>query len=180
MTKFLKVIVAILSICYPFIVYWGMLNYDVNLLLMLLLFFMGIRLIVGGGLEERKIIIGTMLCIGVITLFGDGKLGLKFYPVLVNLGFFIVFITSLFSQTSIIERIARINEPSLTPDAIAYTRKVTWAWSLFFLLNGGVAAVTALWASEKVWLLYNGFIAYMLICSLFVGEWIVRKYYRTN
>jgi uncharacterized membrane protein len=141
---------------------------------------MGIRLIVGGGLEERKIISGIILCVGIITLSGGGKLGLKFYPVLVNVGFFIVFITSLFSNESIIERIARLNEPNLTYEAIAYTRKVTWVWCLFFLLNGGVAAVTALWASEKIWLLYNGIIAYILICSLFVGEWVVRKHYRTN
>jgi len=180
MIKYLKVIIVILSICYPFIVYWGMSKYGVNLLLILLLFFMTIRLIVGGDFVERKIIIGTILCVGIITLSSGAKLGLMFYPAFINFGLLIVFITSLISPISIIERIARISEPDLTDKAIAYTRKVTWVWSLFFLLNGGLAAITALWASEEIWLLYNGFIAYVLIFTLFLGELIVREYIRMD
>ncbi|MBT4752356.1 MAG: hypothetical protein HOO07_01735 [Candidatus Marinimicrobia bacterium] len=84
------------------------------------------------------------------------------------------------SPISIIERIARISEPDLTDKAIAYTRKVTWVWSLFFLLNGVLAVITALWASEEIWLLYNGLIAYILIFTLFQGELIVRKYIGMN
>jgi len=141
---------------------------------------MTIRLIVGGDLVERKIIIGTILCVGIITLSSGAKLGLMFYPAFINFGLLIVFITSLMSPISIIERIARISEPDLTNKAIAYTRKVTWVWSLFFLLNGGLAAITALWTSEEIWLLYNGFIAYILIFILFLGELIVRKYIRLD
>jgi uncharacterized membrane protein len=32
-----------------------------------------------------------------------------------------------------------------------------------------------LWASERVWALYNGLIAYLLIGTLFAVEWLVRQ-----
>jgi uncharacterized membrane protein len=46
---------------------------------------------------------------------------------------------------------------------------------VFFVCNGAIAAVTALAASDRVWALYNGAIAYGLIGAMFAGEWIVRQ-----
>jgi uncharacterized membrane protein len=63
----------------------------------------------------------------------------------------------------------------MPPHGVIYTRKVTWAWCGFFALNGTAALVTALWASERIWALYNGLVAYVLIGLLFAGEWLVRQ-----
>jgi uncharacterized membrane protein len=41
-------------------------------------------------------------------------------------------------------------------------------------VNGGVALVTALWASAATWSLYNGFVAYLLMGVLFAGEYGIR------
>ena len=51
----------------------------------------------------------------------------------------------------------------------------TWVWSGFFAVNGALALATALWASDAVWALYNGFVAYVLVGVLFAGEWLVRR-----
>ena len=58
--------------------------------------------------------------------------------------------------------------------AIAYTRRVTQIWCVFFVINGSIALGTALWASEAIWSLYTGVIAYVLMGILFVGEFLFR------
>ena len=56
----------------------------------------------------------------------------------------------------------------------AVTRTVTKVWCGFFVANGLAALGTALWASPKVWSLYNGVVAYLLMGVLFAGEYLVR------
>jgi len=63
----------------------------------------------------------------------------------------------------------------LPAGGVAYTRKVTIMWCAFFVANGLAALATALWASNEVWLLYNGLVSYLLMGALFAGEWLVRR-----
>ena len=69
---------------------------------------------------------------------------------------------------------ARGRGPALPPFVVVYTRRVTQAWCLFFLCNGGIALATALWAPEAIWSLYTGIISYVLMGLLFAGEYLVR------
>ncbi len=109
------------------------------------------------------------------SLAGQGWLPLKLYPVLVNALLLLVFGLSLRHGTPVIERLARLTEPRLPPEGVAYTRRVTEAWCAFFALNGLAAAGTAWWCPTEVWALYNGFIAYLLISAMFGGEWLLRR-----
>ncbi len=118
---------------------------------------------------------GAASVLALLAFFGDALLPLKLYPVLVNLLFLAVFGISLWHPPSVIERIARLTEPHFGDAAVAYTRRVTQVWCGFFLLNGGVALVTALWASTDLWALYNGLLSYLLMGCLFAGEWLVRR-----
>jgi uncharacterized membrane protein len=52
---------------------------------------------------------------------------------------------------------------------------VTQVWCGFFVVNGTVAAATALWGSEATWALYNGGIAYGAMGLLFMGELMIRQ-----
>ncbi|MNV73229.1 hypothetical protein D3C71_1663670 [compost metagenome] len=113
--------------------------------------------------------------LALIVLASDHALPLKLYPVLVNVAMLGVFGWSLRHPPSLVERMARLREPNLPPSGVAYTRRVTQAWCVFFICNGAVAAVTALAASDRVWALYNGAIAYGLIGAMFAGEWLVRQ-----
>ena len=70
-------------------------------------------------------------------------------------------------------RIARLSQADLPPSGVIYTRHVTQAWCGFFVVNAAVAIVTV-FASREAWLLYNGFLAYLLMGALFAGEWLVR------
>jgi uncharacterized membrane protein len=118
--------------------------------------------------------LGGALLLVALAVWGNALLPLKLYPVLVSVAMLAVFGYSLIAPPSIVERIARLREPNLPPQAIDYTRRVTQVWCGFFAVNGLVALITALWASPAVWSLYNGVIAYLLMGLLFSGEYMVR------
>ncbi|MDX3774799.1 hypothetical protein QE250_11785 [Chromatiaceae bacterium AAb-1] len=98
-----------------------------------------------------------------------------FYPVWVNAGLLLLFSASLIFPPPVIERLARLMEGELDARGIAYTRKVTQVWCVFFLLNGGIAAITAVIGNWNIWLWYNGVISYGLMGLLMLIEWQVRR-----
>jgi uncharacterized membrane protein len=175
MKQLLKAVVIVLSIAYPFIIYWGLQHFQAARLLPLLLILLILRWAVGSGTSERMVLVAILVGVVSIAFTWGHQLSLKFYPAMVNLGFLALFAGSLLSPPSFVERLARMRHPNLSPAGVAYTLKVTWMWSIFFLANGCVAVVTAIWASNEVWTIYNGFVAYLLIGILFGGEWIVRR-----
>ena len=67
-------------------------------------------------------------------------------------------------------------EGELDEQAIRYTRNVTVAWVVFFLLNAAISLWTALYGDLATWTLYNGFISYILIGLMFGGEFLLRQY----
>lgn len=120
----------------------------------------------------RWALVGATL-LGLAAIVARHELPVLFYPVLVNAAFLIVFGLSLRDRQTLIERIARLREPDLPPAAVAYTRKVTIVWCLFFVLNG----LIALWTTQQprmVWTVYNGAISYLLTGLMFAGEYLVR------
>jgi len=175
MKQLLKAIVVLLTITYPFMVYWGLQHYPAAKLLPLLLVLLALRWLAGNRPGERLVLIAILFVVIVVAFTWGHQLGLKFYPALVNFGFLLMFAGSLLSPPSFVERLARLREPELSPEGVAYTRRVTWVWTVFFVFNGSLAMVTALWAPDEVWALYNGFVAYLLIAVLAGGEWLVRR-----
>lgn len=175
MNQPLKLLLLVLSIAYPFLVYFGLQHFSAGALLPLLFILLGLRWITGGQSFERGLLLAIMALLIVIILVWGQRLGLKFYPVMVNLGFFCLFAGSLIFPPPIVERLARLRHPDLPPKGVAYTHKVTWAWTLFFVVNGSLAALTAVWGSDEIWVLYNGFIAYLLTGILAGGEWLLRR-----
>ena len=88
----------------------------------------------------------------------------------------VVFLISLIYPPTIIEQIARFKDPNLPIEAVKYIRKVTILWCVFFLLNMIFSLYTALFFSIKMWMLYNGFIFYIIMGILFLIEFIVRYF----
>jgi uncharacterized membrane protein len=103
-----------------------------------------------------------------------------YYPVLVNAGLLAAFAWSVAHPPTVIERIARLREGPLSPAAVAYTRRVTVAWAVFFACNGAIAFATARWTSIETWTFYNGGLAYLLIGVMFGAEWLVRRHVRNT
>ncbi len=135
------------------------------------------------ALAREPFWLGVSALVGLLALAGwwsDGWLPLKLYPVSLNLAFLAVFAASLRRGPSAIERLARLREPALPAAAVAYTRRVTQVWCVFFGANALVSAATALWADAAGWALYNGFVAYVAMGLLMGGEWLVRRRVRAR
>ncbi|OLO05939.1 hypothetical protein [Salinicola socius] len=111
----------------------------------------------------------------VLMATDSAELGLRLWPVVVNLALLLVFAHGLRHPPTLIERFARRQEPDLPPHAVRYTRRVTQAWCVFFVLNGSVALATAIHADLDVWAWYNGGIVYGLMLAMFLGEWCIRQ-----
>ncbi len=156
-------------------VYWGLGHYDVKWLLLALFALLAMRWVAIESQGERYVVVATLVTVSGIVFFWGEKIGLRFYPVMVSTGFFVLFVSTLFTSTSFVERLARINESNLSLKAMAYMRKVTMAWCVFFVLNGTIATYTALRGSDELWVLYNGLISYLLMGVLAAGEWLVRQ-----
>lgn len=118
----------------------------------------------------------AVVALGLIALAAiDPQVAVKAYPVLVSLAAASVFGASLVSPPTLIERIARITDPDLSPDGVAYTRGVTQIWTVFLLGNAAIAAAVGMWGTPAQWTLWNGLISYLLMGVLFAGEWTFRR-----
>ena len=126
------------------------------------------------GLAGRVLPV-TVAALSAVSLIAGSGLPLRYYPVAVSAAFACGFAWSLYRPPSAIERIARLTSPALSPAAVRYTRKVTWVWLAFFVINGGIALWTAHFGTQAQWLLYNGLLSYLLIAAIFAVEWLVRQ-----
>lgn len=176
--KPLRLALLITSLLYPLAVYIGLQHFDPRTLVLLVIAVAGLRVLADANAARHLWLWIPLFGLLVFwILISNSELGLKLYPVLLNLSFFVMFAWSLKHPPSMVERLARLREPDLPSAAISYTAKVTATWCVFFALNGSVALSTALWASDELWLLYNGLIAYLFMGLLFGGEWLIRQYY---
>ena len=160
---------------YPVVIYFGGRYLSPRVLaLVLALLVLGRG---GGAIGARTslwAVAGGLLLAG-LAFESNNALLLKMYPVLVNGSLLAIFASSLRNPPTIVERIARLRTPELPHSAVAYTRRVTQAWCVFFLGNGLIALWTALRWPDTAWFIYNGVIAYILIGVCFAGEWLVRQ-----
>lgn len=98
-----------------------------------------------------------------------------YYPVAVNLTLLVVFAASLKSEHSLVERLARLQDPHLSARAVLYTRRVTQAWCLFFIGNGTIAMLTALLGDLQIWTWWNGLLSYGAMGLMFGVEYLLRR-----
>jgi uncharacterized membrane protein len=63
----------------------------------------------------------------------------------------------------------------LTPQELRYTRRVTAAWALFFVLITAATLGLFLFAPLRIWSLFANFCVLPLIALMFVAEYAVRR-----
>lgn len=195
MKIFSRILFVILSILYPAVVFSCLVIFKVpTKVFSLFIVFIGLLyvLLATGGkanstMQERlksnlRLLIsaGLMLTAGIICLATGRILFIKFYPVAMNLIFLFTFGSTLFAPPNICFRFACLSDKKLGTSLIArrvekYCFKVTLIWCIFFILNGAAAVYTVLCQNDKIWSIYNGGIAYILMGILFAVEFIVRK-----
>lgn len=125
------------------------------------------------------------LLAGILCFVFNEKIFLKLYSVVINATLLCVFGSSLIFKPNIIFRFACIGDKSIKNSTYeknvdSYCKKVTIVWCVFFVANGSISAVTALYnfgnaeLNDKIWSIYNGGISYILMGLLFAVEYLVR------
>lgn len=174
MKIFIKIVVLLLSVAYPVLWYFGREKgfFDGLALLMATLWLL--RGIAHKNRQQqwRSLVLAAFF---VLILFLRLPNAMYWYPVGVSGLMLLLFAGSLFSKQSMIERLARLQQPDLPEEGVAYTRKVTQVWCIFFIVNISITAVLIFLQAWQAWAWYTGFIAYVLMGLLFAGEWIVRR-----
>ncbi len=169
---------VLITLLYPLLIWLAHGKIEPRWLALLLLAAAATRLsVLKINRPARWSVLGVLL-LAALAIWQNAMLPLKLYPLLVNLGLLAAFSYSLWVGPSMVERFARMTEPDLPPVAIAYTRRVTQVWCGFFVVNGAIALITALWMSEAAWSLYTGVISYGLMGLLFAGEFLYRRRFK--
>lgn len=176
----IKLLTGLLLLAWPFVIWFGLAHNGLHWLLPLMALLLLLRLRQtrrqAGPLQavtQLVAVVGIALCVASFMLKTHQLL--LFYPVVVNAVMLAVFGGSLWSAMPIVERLARLQEPDLPEKGVRYTRHVTQIWRGFFIINGGIALFTALYADMSLWTAWNGMIAYLLMGTLMAGEWLVRR-----
>lgn len=177
---FANVLTTLIILVYPLLIWYAHGKMEPRLLALVLVAAAVLRLLTIRLAARYRWMSLVALALATPALLWNALLPLKLYPVLVSLGMLCLFGASLLRPPSMIERLARLQDANLPAFAIAYTRRVTQVWCVFFACNGAVALITAIWASEAVWSLYTGVISYVLMGMLFVGEYLVRIYVKRH
>jgi uncharacterized membrane protein len=172
----------ILTVLYPFIIYMALKSNTPEYAFAALGIILLLKIISGQAGDRLSSITVTVLGITVLILFklrGD-PVYLMFYPSFVAYGFLAVFVFSLTGSRSAVERIASLSvkKEEITDDFKRYCRRVTQAWCVFMFLNGTCALFLALFAHRDIWVIYTGFISYILMGLMFLGEYIIRIHVR--
>ncbi len=177
----LAVLNGILVAAYPLAVYVGLTRFSargVGLLLLGLLL-PGMALKLRHARREDVLVVMRLpfsICVllGLAALLNDARFVFAL-PILINVALFVQFFGSL-RGTPLVERFARMQNPTLSAEQQAYCRSVTKVWCVFFVVNASISAALALWAPLAWWTLYNGLIAYVLMGVLGASEYLVRKF----
>jgi uncharacterized membrane protein len=173
-----RIVVSLLFIAYPFAVYLLLERVGAGLLGAALVALLLIRN--PSVLQTHRWLILPALALSLAFLWLDplkSEALLRLYPVAISAVLLVTFGYTLMRPPTIVARLARASGTTMTPAIERYTRKVTVAWCVFFVVNGLVALVIGLQGSMQTWLLYNGIVSYVLMGVLFAGEYLVRRWY---
>ena len=172
---------AIVSIAYPFVASIAVRRLGPGWVVLALCVLILLRLVLGLGRRVPLTATVSMAIaaatLGLVALV-DTQRSVRLYPVFMNAAALAAFAATLVKPPSMIERLARLHDPDLPESGVRYTRRVTWVWCGFFVVNGAIALWTALAASWQVWTFYNGMLAYAAMGALLGGEWVVRQFVR--
>lgn len=177
----LQFLTAGLIVAYPFLVYFGLAHlrpsfFGIALVVIALL---RMRSIPSGQRRELLIPLLLLMIYSVGIALSDSELLLRTYPVIMSLTVCYLFAKTLWQPPTMIERFAAMRGMEISPEGLGgYVQRLTLIWCVFLAINASLAAYTAIYCSLKAWAFYNGFLAYILMGTLVVGEMMFRRFYK--
>jgi uncharacterized membrane protein len=97
-------------------------------------------------------------------------------PVTINLALCWFFARTLRrNHEPLVSRFARIERGHLPSDLARYTRNLTAAWAVFFVLMAAISVILAVTGPVAVWSLFSNIVNYLLVVLFFIVEYIYRR-----
>ena len=133
--------------------------------------------------QQRTFWMRAILLTALVTLPAIGWPLLKSHPASIGMtqhvalfgGLAIWFGRSLFGdRQALCTQFARFDQPVMTDAILRYTRRVTLAWTVFFVTMAGTSVGLFLWSSVSVWSLFANFFSLPLVILMFAAEYAVR------
>lgn len=109
----------------------------------------------GGGLSSESIYVAEHVTIHLLLAFVFGG-------------------TLMAARESLITGLARRVHGSLTPAMVRYSRKVTVAWTVYFLAMAALSLALFAFAPFSSWAAFAGLVSPLAMLALFVGEYLLR------
>ena len=167
----IKIFIGALIVAYPFVVFFafktGVAVKFIGLFLLAIVILSFLR-------NKNRFLFGIGLFICFLILCFNQDIFIKIYPVLMNGAVCAMFALSL-NKTPLITQYAQKMHQNLDERGTKYTKNVTLAWAVFMACNTLISLATV-FMPMNIWVLYNGFISYILIGTMMVGEYILRKW----
>lgn len=173
--------VAIAFVAYPFLVYAGLVSWSPRwAALVLLVVFLPVaiarlRTMRRGALRALALLPFVTVTGLVLAAVLNSAGFVLVVPVAISALALLTFGPTLWTDTPMVERFARLQVEDLSPAELRWCRQWTIAWCVFFVVNGTTALLLALYADLQAWALYNGLIAYALMGAMFSVEYIFRR-----
>jgi uncharacterized membrane protein len=173
------VVLFVLALAYPALVYFGLKWYSPKVVALTVGTVILMRLLLGRHREGGRrlgllLLLPLVLC--AISVVANDRKFLLYLPVIASVALLFSFGFTLFRPPSIVESFARLSVPNLSAEEVAYCRRTTQIWAVFFLINGSIAFWTATWGSLEAWGFYNGLLTYIAMGVLFTTEFIYRHW----
>lgn len=166
-------LLTLVSLLYPIGILWQWNSTNLAILPYVLAILWGCKGWLSTGIHRYFAFIMTAL----LWMSGASRMAwnvMYWYPVFINGIMLMLFASSLWSSQTVIERLARLQEPNLPPEAVSYTRKVTQLWCVVFILNIVISSLLVWFEKIDLWALYTGVIAYVIMGIVMLGEWLIR------
>ena len=97
-------------------------------------------------------------------------------PIAINLALCWLFgRTLVHGRVPLIARFALMEQGTLTEELAAYTRRLTWLWTLLFAGAALASLLLALSGNRDAWSLFTNLVNYLLVAALFLGEFAYRR-----
>lgn len=172
-------------LAFPLAVWLGHGRVPDRILAALLLALLALRVAAAAVVRRSRLLAAAVAALGAGALAcglipWPGRVPVRYYPVVVSGAIAAAFLASLATSRPLVERIARLTEPVLPPQGIAYCRRLTWFWAGLLAANAAVAFATARWGTLALWTLYNGLVSYLILGAAGLGEYLLRRRLRAR
>jgi uncharacterized membrane protein len=167
---------VLLLVCYPMAVYFALAANRPGLAIALCLLSLAV-LAMAAPRRWRLVAIALLALVALVAFMSGWGTQLSYMPpVVINLGLAAWFgMTLRVGNEPVISSFARIERGPLPPDLVAYTRRLTLVWTLFFLAMAVVSAALAALPSAAIWAWFTTFGNWICVVALFLGEHVYRR-----